>query len=137
MVRRRGLPIELEAPFAAFAALVDELEPARDGLTKVVPTTRLPGMPLPDALHDYEAALVQAAESMPAWRHESIEEAWRDCDRGIAEARARARRFREEPPHLEGFESLIWAVEHLLDPLAPFEEAAEAFRSLRRSRSRA
>ena len=50
---------------------------------------------------------------------------------GIPEALERARRFRESAPDLAGFEGLIWAVEDLLDPLEPFQAAAECFRSLR------
>jgi hypothetical protein len=128
MLRRRRLAPELERPLAAFREVVGELEPAKDGLTRVLPTTRLPGVPLPDAIAAYEAALDRAAGRMAAWRHPELEEAWRACERGIAEARERARRLREEAPDLGGFEGLVGAVEHLLDPLEPFEDAAAAFR---------
>ena len=131
MLRRRRLPPELEGSLAAFREVVGELEPAKAGLTRVLPTTRLPGTSLPDALAAYEAALERAARRMAAWRHPDLEGVWRSCERGVAEARERARRLREEAPDLGGFEGLVGTVEHLLDPLEPFEEAEAAFRSLR------
>jgi hypothetical protein len=129
---RRRLPPELESHFAAFSDTIADLEPAKAGLTRVLPTTRLPGTPLPDAIAAYEAALERAEEMMPAWRHPAVEEIWVACREGVAGARDRARRLREEAPELGGFEGLIGAVEHLLDPLEPFEAAAAAFRDLRR-----
>lgn len=131
MLRRR-LPLELEEPFAAFSRVLDELEPAKAGLTRVLPTTRLPGAPLPDALAAFEDALDRAAGRMGAWRHPAVEPEWLACDAGVVAARDRARRLREEAPELGGFEGLIWAVERLLDPLEPFAVAAAAFRDLRR-----
>jgi hypothetical protein len=129
---RRRLPPELERPFAAFSDVVADLEPAKAGLTRVLPTTRLPGTPLPDALAAYEAALERAETRMPTWRHPAIEESWLACRDGVAAARDRAERLRQEAPEIDGFEGLIGAVEHLLDPLEPFEAAAAAFRGLRR-----
>lgn len=129
---RRRLPPELERPFAAFSEVVADLEPAKAGLTRVLPTTRLPGTPLPAAIAAYEAALERAENRMPTWRHPAVEETWVACRDGVAAARDRARLLREEAPELGGFEGLIGAVEHLLDPLEPFETAAAAFRDLRR-----
>lgn len=133
---RRTLPPELEEPFAAFARVVAELEPAKETLTTVLPTTRLPGTPLPDALADYEAALARATERMPDWRHPAVEDDWSACRSGLEAARDRARRLRVDAPELGGFEGLIWAVEQLLDPLEPFEAAASRFHRLRRRRGR-
>ena len=129
---RRRLPPELEGPFAAFSDLIAELEPAKAALTRVLPTTRLPGTSLPDAIADYEGSLVRAVARMPAWRHPAVEDGWIACDEGLTIARERARRLREDAPDLGGFEGLIGAVEHLLDPLEPFEAAAARFRELRR-----
>jgi hypothetical protein len=129
---RRRLPPEIERPFAAFLGLVADLEPAKAGLTRVLPTTRLPGASLPDALADYEAALERAEQGMAGWRHPAIEASWVACRDGLVEARDRARRLRQEAPDLHGFEGLIGAVEHLLDPLEPFVAASAAFRDLRR-----
>lgn len=130
MFRRRRLPPELEAHFAAFHIVLDEIEPAKAALTEVMPTTRLPGRPLPDALHEYEQGLARAAVLMPAWRAEPVELEWTACEGGLAEARERARELREDAPDLGGFEGLIWAVERLLGPLEVFATADERFRQL-------
>lgn len=129
--RRKRLPAELEPAFAAFEAVLAEVEPAKAALTEVMPTTRMPGLALPDALVEFEARLAVAARLMPGWRRAEVEAEWRACERGIDESSARARRFREDPPELGGFEGLIWAVEELLDPLEAFRPAAERFRALR------
>jgi hypothetical protein len=129
--RRKRLPAELVEPHEAFEAVLAEIEPAKEALTEVMPTTRMPGRPLPDALAEFEERLARAHEGMPAWRSPRVEPEWQACARGVDEARARAARFREDAPELGGFEGLIWAVETLLDPLEPFAEAADRFRSMR------
>lgn len=132
ILRRRQLPPELSGSFAAFCDVLAELEPAKKALTDVMPTTRLPGMPLPAALAAFEDGLLRAQAAMPGWRRIETEEAWAAGAAGIDEALARARRLREDPPDLRGFEGLIWAVERLLEPLEAFEDAAARFSSLRR-----
>ncbi|MGZ4155278.1 MAG: hypothetical protein ACXVQ0_12450, partial [Actinomycetota bacterium] len=121
---------ELEAPSSVFLAVLDEVEPAKAALTGVMPTTRMPGRSLPDALLEFEERLTRARDEMPSWRSAPLEDAWIACDAGLAEALDRARRLREEAPDLGGFEGLIWAVERLLGPLEPFADAAARFRSL-------
>jgi hypothetical protein len=129
--RRKRLPPELEAPYQAFERVLAEVEPAKEALTQVMPTTRLPGRPVPDALAEFAERLERARSEMPAWRSPESEREWLACAAGIDEALGRARRFREEAPDLGGFEGLLWAVEELLGPLEPFQTAAERFRSLR------
>ena len=101
-------------------------------MTATVPSTRLPGTPLPDALIELEEYLGRAKELMPAWRHPDVEDAWLACDEGVDESLRRAAKLREEAPDLGGFEGLIWAADQVLAPLEAFESAAERFRSLRR-----
>lgn len=129
-MRRRRLPPELEAPSRVFLAVLDEVEPAKAALTEVMPTTRMPGRSLPDALLEFEERLTRAHDEMPGWRSAPLEDEWTACDAGLAEALDRARRLREEAPDLGGFEGLIWAVEWLLGPLEPFADAAARFRAL-------
>lgn len=131
MLRRRRMPPELEGAYAAFGAVLEEVEPAKAALTEVMPTTRLPGRPLPDALSTFEEHLARAADAMPGWRRPELDAQWRACEAGVGEARARAERFRREAPDLGGFEGLIWAVEELLEPLEAFEAAERRFRDLR------
>ena len=134
MVGRKRLPIELEDPFIAFGLVLDEVEPAKVSLTQVVPGSRVPGRPFPDALLEFENRLRRARTSMPRWRRAEIEDIWGRCDDGLEEALHRARVLREEAPALAGFEGLVWAVERLIDPLEPFEQAARRFRELRTGR---
>ena len=132
VLRRKRLPRDLQVAVDALRAVVEEVEAAKDGMTSTVPTTRLPGTPLPDALLDLEVHLGRAKELMPAWRHPDVASDWRACDEGIDESLRRATKLREEAPDLGGFEGLIWAVDQVLAPLEAFEAAAERFRTLRR-----
>jgi hypothetical protein len=125
------LPVELRAAFAAFGEVLAQVEPAKAALTRVMPTTRLPGQSLPDALMEFEERLGRAKELMPAWRWPETQEIWVACDEGLDEALDLARGMREEAPDVGGFEGLIWAVERLMGPLEPFAVAAGRFRSLR------
>jgi hypothetical protein len=129
--RRKRLPPDLEEPYEAFERVLAEIEPAKEALTDVMPTTRLPGRPMPDALAEFEARLERGREAMPGWRRSETEAEWVACAQGIDEALERAVRLREDAPDLGGFEGLIGAVESLLDPLEPFSSAADRFRSLR------
>jgi hypothetical protein len=132
VLRRRRLPSELEGPLEGLRAVVAEVEAAKAAMTATVPTTRLPGTPLPDALVQLAEHLARAKELMPRWRHPDVEPEWRACDEALDGSRRRAATLREEAPDLGGFEGLIWAVDRVLAPLEAFEAAAERFRSLRR-----
>ena len=129
-MRRRRLPPELEAPYAAFVMVLDEVEPAKAALTDVMPTTRMPGRSLPDVLVEFEERLGRARDEMPGWHVGPLQDEWTACATGLDEALARARSLREEAPDLGGFEGLIWAVERLMSPLEAFATAAARFRSL-------
>ena len=88
--RRKRLPDELVGPHESFVQVLAQIEPAKEALTEVMPTTRLPGRPLPDALAEFERRLDAAREVMPGWRRDETEAVWTACDAGIAEALARA-----------------------------------------------
>lgn len=135
ILRRRRLPDTLRDAAAVFDDVLAEVEPAKAAITDVMPSTRMPGTPLPDALMEFESRLGRARPLMPGWRRPETEEVWTACDAGLAESAERARRFREEAPDLGGFEGLIWAVEHLMDPLDAFARAEARFDELRTSRS--
>lgn len=130
--RRRRLPPELDTPYAGFQAVLAEVEPAKAVLPAAMPTTRLPGRPLPDVLLEFETRLSAAAERMPEWRAPDLEASWTACAAGVDEALAMARRLREEAPDLGGFEGLVWVVGDLLALLEPFESAAARFDELKR-----
>ena len=132
MFRRKRLSPELDAALVNLRAVVDEVEEAKQAMTGTVPSTRSAGTPLAEGILELEQRLAAARELMPAWRHQDLEDEWVACDAGIRESLERARRLREDPPELCGFEGLIWAVDQLLAPLEAFEAAAERFRTLRR-----
>lgn len=132
MIRKRQLPEELQGSLAGLRATVARIETGKDVMTSTVPSTRLPGTPLAEAIAEFEDHLGHAQELMPAWRHGEVEEEWLACETGIEESLERARQLREDPPELAGFEGLIWVVDQVLAPLEAFEAAAERFRTLRR-----
>jgi hypothetical protein len=131
MFRRKELPEELRPAEAAFARVLEELEPAKVAITDVLPGTRMPGRPLGDALDEFERRMVAAGALMPAWRHPAVEQEWVACDEGLTESLALTRRLRREAPDVIGFEGMLGLVEELLDPLEAFAEAEDGFRRLR------
>jgi hypothetical protein len=130
--RRRRFPEDLREPLEGLRAVVLEIEAGKRAMTGTVPSTRSAGTPLAEGILELEQRLTAAQELMPKWRHPDLDEEWQACDDGIRESLERARRLREDPPNLGGFEGLIWAVDQLLAPLEAFEAAAERFRTLRR-----
>jgi hypothetical protein len=130
--RRKRLPDQLQVPLGGLRAVAAEIEAGKRAMTGTVPSTRSAGTPLAEGILELEGRLSTAETLMPAWRHPVLEQEWRACDEGIRESLDRARRLREDPPELAGFEGLIWAVDQLLEPLEAFEAAAERFRTLRR-----
>jgi hypothetical protein len=132
LLRRKRLPSELDHPLKVLRDVAEEIEAAKDAMTGTVPSTRLSGTPLAEAIAEFEDHLERAKELMPAWRHPEVEDAWLACTAGIDESLERAARLREDPPELGGFEGLIWVVDQVLAPLEVFEAAAERFRTLRR-----
>lgn len=131
MFRRKRLPEELRAPRDAFRRVLRRVERAKDELTAAVPTARLPGRPLAEALLAFEDELREAERGMPAWRHPAVAEVWERCRSALAEARATAERLRLEAPDPGGFEGLVGLIDDLLAPLEAFEEASVRFLDLR------
>lgn len=130
-LRRRRLPPELRDAFENFRIVVALVERAKDALTAAVPSTRTAGLPLPDALSEFEEDLRRARDRMNGWRRPEVEASWLACAAAIDEALASAERLRVEAPELAGFEGVIGALGGLLAPLDRFEEAFAAFRAAR------
>jgi hypothetical protein len=131
LLRRRRLPPELSDAFATFRIVVALVERAKDALTAAVPSTRTAGLPLPDALSDFEEGIRGARDRMSEWRRPEVEAAWLACASAIDEALASAERLRVEAPHIAGFEGVIGALDGLLAPLDRFDVAFAAFRAAR------
>jgi hypothetical protein len=132
VLRRKRIPEDLRGPLEGLRTVVAEVEAAKRAMTGTVPSTRSAGTPLAEGILELESRLQTAQILMPAWRHPDVENEWSACDEGVHESLERARRLREDPPELGGFEGLIWAVDRLLEPLETFEAAADRFRTLRR-----
>ena len=128
----RRVPPDLRPRLDAFRRVVEHVERARESLTDAVPTTRLPGRPLAEALQTFDEELGAAAELMPAWRADEVEDAWRACDAALSGARGAAERVRLAGEAPAGFEALISTIGDLLEPLDAFGTAADRFRELRR-----
>ena len=111
MIGRKRLPAYLEAPYRAFLSVLDEIEPAKAGLADVLPTTRLPGRPLRDAVAEYRASVVAARPLMPGWRCPDLEAEWQACARGLGDAITRADRILAADGEPVGFEGLLGAAD--------------------------
>jgi hypothetical protein len=131
VLRRKRIPPELEEAFAAFLESLARVERAKELLVSAVPSPRLPGRPLADALGEYEDGLASAREAMPGWRGPDVEAEWESCSEALADAIDAARRFRLETPELP-FDALMFALQDLIVPLEAFEVAAVGWRRLRR-----
>jgi len=134
--RRGSLPPHLAEAERAFHDVLDELEPAKAGLTDVVPGSRMPGRPLSHALVEFVERLEQGAVLMPSWRRPELEAEWRSSQAGLGRALDLARLLSADPEPIDGFDDLLGIVESLLDPLDPFADAEQAFRRLRRRGTR-
>jgi hypothetical protein len=134
MFRKKRLPAELAPAFDAFQRVLDEIEPAKAGLTDIVPGSRLPGRPVGDALDEFVTRADRASALMSAWRRPELETVWSACAEGLIEARADAAALLEEPTEAAGFGDLLAIVERILDRLEPFAEAEARFGELRRRR---
>ncbi len=131
MLRRKRLPESLLGPYVAFRELVGPLERAKAAVTEAVPTARLPGRPLAEALAEFEELLSRVRDGMEAWRSPAVEAEWVAARAGLEEALAVAESLRLEAPDPEGFEGLVGAIGDLIAPLEAFEGAAGRFRALR------
>ena len=65
ILRRKRSSPEVQASFGAFHDVLEHLEPAKAALTEVMPSTRMPGRSLPDALVEFEHGLERAEARMP------------------------------------------------------------------------
>jgi hypothetical protein len=127
--RRRRMREDVPEESRRFDAVLGEVERAKAAVVAAVPSARAPGRPLADALFEFDDRLAAAASLMDSWRTEHVADAWKACADGIAEARGRGERLRLDAPDL-GFESLLGAIQELIDPLDAFELAAARLREL-------
>lgn len=127
----RRIPDRLRPALEGFRRVVEHVELAKASLTEAVPTTRLPGRPLAEAILEFGDELRAAEGEMSSWRAVELTEVWSACSTALAEARSNAERMRLEGAAPVGFEALIGAIGDLLAPLDAFSGAADRFRDLR------
>lgn len=131
LLRRKRLPAGLAKRLEAFRAVVAEIDAAKDALTDAVPSTRMPGRPLAEALVAFEEHVRTAHDRMRAWRAPGLETEWLACREALERSLGTAERLRLEASDPAGFEGLIATIGDLLDPLDAFEAASDRFRALR------
>ncbi|MFN2544118.1 MAG: hypothetical protein ABR600_06050 [Actinomycetota bacterium] len=129
MVRRKRRAVRHDLPTAAFLDVLGSVEEAKAALVAVVPSPRGAGPPVAEGVHGFEVGLRHALDAMPGWRHPELEAEWTACEQAIGEALRRTEGFRLRAPEL-GYESLLAEIGELIDPLEPFEHAAERLRAL-------
>jgi hypothetical protein len=110
--------------FGAAASLVDR---AQRTLLDAVPTSRDPGVPLPEALDAFLRGLADVESSMASWKDESVAHEWTKCSEAIAESRAAALRLRNLDVELT-FEQLNAQIGDVLYPLEAFVDAERSVR---------
>jgi hypothetical protein len=120
--RRRRLLPDAAVVWRGFEAAADRVEAGKAALVAAVPTARVEGRPLADALSEFERELRAAGERMEDWRRADHESLWRACRDGIDDALRLAERARLEAPSLD-FEALVDLIGRLIEPLDPFAEA--------------
>jgi hypothetical protein len=106
----------------AFDVVLRRVEAAKSVLVAAVPTARVEGRPLADAVLGFEGELRAALEGMDAWRRNEHERLWRACRDGVEDALRRAERARLEASARD-FEALVDLIGEMMAPLDPFADA--------------
>jgi hypothetical protein len=119
--RRRG---PAPAWLGAFDRTLGLVERAKATLVSAAPRGRPSPVPLAEALAGFELGLREAAAEMDGWRSTEHADAWIACREGIDEALGRAERLRLHGSP-QTYEDLIEEIDALVEPLEPFERAAD------------
>lgn len=131
MFRRKQLPVELAAPWAAFDAQAQRVENARQALLGCLPVGRVDPAPIPvglDLLRD-ELRAVDAA--VGEWRVPQVEREWQACRAALAASLDHVEPTRATAAHTDELEVLLDAVTDVVEPLDVWQEAERHWRSLR------
>jgi hypothetical protein len=120
--RRGRVPPDAVLVWRAFEAVAERIEAGKAALVGAVPTARVEGRPVADALSEFEDELRAGRERMDAWRRSEHQSLWAACRDGLEDAVRLAEGARLQAPSLD-FESLVDLIGRLLEPLDPFAEA--------------
>jgi hypothetical protein len=119
---RRRVPRDAVLVWRAFEAVAERIEAGKAAIVGAVPTARVEGRPVAEALLEFEAELRAARERMDSWRRSEHWRLWAACRDGLDDALRMAEGARLQAPSLD-FESLVELIGRLLEPLDPFAEA--------------
>ena len=130
--RRDDGPIsgDLAHAFQGFRGTLELVEDAKSALAATAPRRRTPGLPLAQALAEFEQGLARASASMGRWLLPAVDEQWAVCRSALAESahRAEVLRLGDAPG---GYEELYGTLVDLMEPLdRAFETALYRFREL-------
>lgn len=115
--------------FAAFRAVVQTVEQAKEALVAAVPRSRGAGAPAAEALWAFEVGIQDARARMAEWRTGDTEDVWLSCLSGLERSARLAEELRLGAPP-EGYEELYARLGELLEPLDAFIDAARRFREM-------
>jgi hypothetical protein len=126
---RSQAPDQVREAFGRFRECAELVEEAKASLAAAAPGGRGAGVPIAQALAEFESGLVKAGPAMSSWRAGEVEDVWRDCSEALREASRRAEALRlGEPP--EAYEQLYGVLGDLMEPLEAFGAALARFRDL-------
>jgi hypothetical protein len=129
-LRYRGTP-DAVLVWRAFETVAERIEAGKAALVGAVPTARVEGRPVAEALLEFEGELRAARERMDAWRRSENRRLWAACRDGLDDALRLAEGARLRAPSID-FESLVDLIGRLLEPLDPFAEAERLLKVRRR-----
>jgi hypothetical protein len=129
--RRKQMPESLVGPWTVFCAQAQRVEDARQALLSCLPVGRVDPAPIPVGLDVLRDELVAVRDQLPAWRHAAVEPSWQACCAAIEEALSFVESTRRTAQSTAELEVLLDAVTTVVEPLAVWQDAERAWRSLR------
>ena len=130
---RRRVPSDADIVWRLFEAAAERVEEGKAALVAAVPTARVEGRPMAEAVLDFERELRSAGGLMEPWRRSEHEALWIACRHGLEVALRRAERARLQAPSLD-FEALVELIGEIMEPLDPFAEAERVLKVQARRR---
>ena len=133
-LRRRVLPADLVAPYAAFRRCAEHIDLAQRAMLRCVPSSaRSVALPLEVGAETLRLSLAQAGTEMPSWRHPAVAEQWQQCADALEATLAAVDTAVAVAAGTRELEVALTAVQDLLDPLHAFVDAESRFAAMRRS----
>ncbi|CAN5741501.1 hypothetical protein BH23ACT10_BH23ACT10_30430 [soil metagenome] len=131
MFRRRQMPEDLAAPWAAFDAQAQRVEDARQALLGCLPVGRVDPAPIPVGLDLLRDELRAIDAGIADWRVPQVESQWQACRAALADALGHIEPTRATAARTDELEVLLDAVTDVVEPLDVWQDAERHWRSLR------